>query len=114
MTMTDLEITKLCAEAMGYHSFTSPQTGELIFQQDKPQAIVQFSYDPLHDDAQVMALEDWLVERGVLQYGKHWLMFWLGGDSYHEFLFPLDGSKERRRHAICECVVEVFGQRIAT
>ena len=53
--MTDLEMTKLCAEAMGC---------ELTMENGKPQMVILFrghltnycDYDPLHDDAQAMAL----------------------------------------------------------
>lgn len=49
--MTDLEMTKLCAEAMGYKYYSGTRivtvlhgTGEGV------------EYDPLHDDAQAMEL----------------------------------------------------------
>ena len=59
-TMTDLEITKLCAQGMGYfvecakyqphsHVWVTPPHDE----QSLPS---QFFYQPLHNDAQAMAL----------------------------------------------------------
>jgi len=39
--MTDLEMTRLCAEAMGFEPYA-----------DQP----PYNYDPLYDDAQAMAL----------------------------------------------------------
>lgn len=55
--MTDLEMTKLCAEAMGYRldadgGFSRLQQGAGM---DEP-AWFEFIYSPLHDDAQAMAL----------------------------------------------------------
>jgi hypothetical protein len=48
--MTDLEMTKLCAEAMGFPCFKN-DLGRWV------EANVMGSvYDPLHDDAQAMAL----------------------------------------------------------
>ena len=46
--MTDLEITKLCAEAIGWEIFE--ENGSLW---EKSGLVI---YDPLHDDAQAMAL----------------------------------------------------------
>ena len=46
--MTDLEMTKLCAEAMGLS--TTEQYG-MVFDESG-----RALYDPLHDDAQAMAL----------------------------------------------------------
>src|SRR3990167_10004448 len=104
--MTDLEMTRLCAEALDL-LVEYDHSGVRLLVGNDVGGYNRYDYDPLHDDAQTMALEDWLIERGVLQFSKHWLTFWLGGDHYHEFQFPLDGSKERRRRAICECVAKM-------
>lgn len=83
--MTDLEITKLCAEAMGYDK-TDPLGVALV-------------YDPLHDDAQAMAMvkkfkldcfenldeEGWIVDAGDGVHTKH-----------------IDLNR-----AICECVAKM-------
>ena len=57
--MTDLEMTKLCAEAMKLDAPTEDGvTGKLLVR-DFPYAsgLADFGvYDPLHDDAQAMAL----------------------------------------------------------
>mgnify|MGYP001611419028 CR=1 FL=1 len=53
--MTDLEITKLCAEAMGLRTNVRPLRGTILrhwFMDGHVEKI----YDPLHDDAQAMAL----------------------------------------------------------
>jgi hypothetical protein len=53
--MTDIEMTRLCAEAMGYSVIATP--GEF---NAAPTALLvdelQTSYDPLHNDGQAMAL----------------------------------------------------------
>ena len=51
--MDDLEITKLCAEAMGFKVERDMQTC-CHCSSDDGRAV--FFYDPLHDDAQAMAL----------------------------------------------------------
>lgn len=54
--MTDLEMTRLCAEAIGWNSLGSP----IEIRKDRiflaPGSFAEFCYDPLHDDAQAMAL----------------------------------------------------------
>ena len=58
VNMTDLEITKLCAEAMGI-DFISNLTIETCPTKSGEFCIeigLQDLYDPLHDDAQAMAL----------------------------------------------------------
>lgn len=53
--MTDLEMVKRCAEKMGWSEFNVDHTGKLIVW-NCPQASTVTFYDPLHDDAQAMAL----------------------------------------------------------
>ena len=48
--MTDLEITRLCAEAMKYSNLSDHLGGLPVFTSETG------VYDPLHDDAQAMAL----------------------------------------------------------
>lgn len=101
--MTDFEITKLCAEAMGYPpalTYTDGLVDERWFHLPFGAAM----YDPLHDDAQAMALEDWLIERGELSYGRNTMIFnpFDGGS----FQFPVM-NKPMRRSAICECVARI-------
>ena len=48
--MTDLEMTKLCAEAMGYY-LMRPSASDHAWHTAE-----QDYYDPLHDDTQAMAL----------------------------------------------------------
>lgn len=100
--MTDLEINKLCAEAMGY---------ELNL--DAPVHHDGTMWNPLRYDAQAMALEDWLIEHGaILTYGLS-----LGGNQRVMWFLPVgqDGGawmwfikdKQARRRAICLCVAKM-------
>lgn len=62
--MTDLEMTKLCAEAMAFEFMSAEGTGLIVISDEppewaKPIAVggkTAIPYDPLHDDAQAMAL----------------------------------------------------------
>lgn len=55
--MTDLEMVKRCAEKMGYDQYQW-QTGGIVTGSDLPISLPdgQIRYDPLHDDAQALAL----------------------------------------------------------
>ena len=108
--MTDLEITRLCAEAMGIERKSVcigwTDSGNQLFGDDR-------SYNPLHDDAQAMAL----VKKMGLQIARYFdpcepevnggmvRVFPIGEDMYH---YParasLDGGINR---AICECVAKM-------
>lgn len=94
--MTDLEITKLCAGAMGIDALALEQ-GTL-------------PYDPLHDDAQAMALVkkfQIVIERDPKR-----------SDYFGVTLFPprFDGRNQQTQvvrnapdlnRAICECVAKM-------
>ena len=59
--MTDLEMTRLCAEAMGYQHGRpkhQPHTQVWVSGDEYSGSVDDdwFRYDPLHDDAQAMAL----------------------------------------------------------
>ena len=95
--MTDLEITKLCAEAMGvdfskgFGTITCKECGE-----------IGIPYDPLHDDAQAMAL----VKKFNLQIqspaidGEHWHCWKFKAPNH-------TGLSKDLNHAICECVAKM-------
>jgi len=84
--VTDLEITKLCAEAMGYRNSSH--------------------YNPLHDDAQAMAL--------VKRQGLHIVWqpmcpdIWKVDDTTH-----VAADKDLNR-AICECVAKMQASNAKT
>ena len=67
--MTDLEMTRLCAEAMGVKLINEICRGEERYRPDN-------LYDPLHDDAQAMALVKKLnmeIERSDAGRCKAWI-----------------------------------------
>jgi len=98
--MTDLEITKLCAEAMGFDEHTlqvleAGWTGR--------------SYDPLHDDEQAMALAKRFninVTGDSFDGGE---TIWWSANIYpsQSQRFPGDGGSEDQNRAICECVAKM-------
>ena len=101
--MTDLELTKLCAEAVGLipHKDQIPlvcHTGKNL--RGIP---VSTMYDPLHDDAQAMAL----VKKFSLSVGPadgdDWCA-WDNDDSSIE-----QGYDENLNRAIVECVAGMKG-----
>lgn len=109
--MTDEEITRLCAEAMGYaptlntmdcnppHYYFTVITSE--------DGVV--CYDPLHDDAQAMAL----VKKFHLE------TYWIGAEDKRKDEWLVAPSTEHLSHvgrdvihkelnrAICECVAKM-------
>jgi hypothetical protein len=109
--MTDLEITKLCADAMGFRVGTAEEMGA---DDDEEGLIVAFEcvlapgcgakYDPLHDDAQAMAL----VKRFGLgiycdEDNGEWGCYKFKEESGPE---P-DVTNTNLNRAICECVAKM-------
>ena len=88
--MTNLEITRLCAEAMG-HSTPHEVRGKMMLANST-------IYDPLHDDAQAMAL----VKKCVL--GLAWSGYW----SVYEQGNGAIGSHIDLNRAICECCAKMM------
>lgn len=87
--MTDLEITKLCAEAMGW-------TGRIAVHEYGDHFGV---FMPLHDDAQAMAL---VKKFGLTLYGPRRDSDWRVGT-------PATTAIENKdlNRAICECVAKM-------
>ena len=106
--MTDLEITRLCAEAMGIHGAFSdwddnrwePPKRKHNFLIAGRLGNVDGVYDPLHDDAQSMAL----VKRFMLNICAFSGMAELGYQTRDRFTTFSDESINR---AICECVAKM-------
>lgn len=100
--MTDLEMTKLCAQAMGLP--IDEQTTATISYRDKwhisiGQSIPGSAYGPLHDDAQAMAL----VKKFEISIRK------IDPDRWDAWipLLPADGSNADLNRAIVECVAKM-------
>ena len=89
--MTDLEMTRLCAEAMGYY-LMRPSASDHAWHTAE-----QDYYDPLHDDAQAMAL----VKKCDIHCEK------IG--SWWECEEPMGhlGTHSDLNRAICECVAKM-------
>ncbi len=103
--MTDLEITKLCAEASGLipHVPQIPfvcHTGDNLNGQP-----VSVMYDPLHDDAQAMALVKSFGITIKTTDGNQWYVepMCIDGQVY---VSCIDGASDLNR-AICECVAKI-------
>jgi len=100
--MTDLEITKLCAEAMG---LLVGESGYALLGH-----MENHPYDPLHDDAQAMALvrKFGLCVRRIFDEQKNelsgpWRAYY-GGETYIESQHAEHADLNR---AICECVAKM-------
>jgi hypothetical protein len=97
--MTDLEITKACAEAMG---LLGGDTGYALLGR-----MENHPYDPLHDDGQAMAL--------VRKF--HLSLDWHGDDGWTAMN---SGDGVIRAHnlnisyAICECVANIQAEKLST
>lgn len=95
--MTDLEMTKLCAEAMGYGWNVVAETVYCTHD-----GLDKFIYRPLHDDAQAMAL----VKKFDIDITKL-------DDFWDVNLWPEDGSTlihsldADLNRAIVECVAKM-------
>lgn len=106
--MTDLEITKLCAEAMGWNSPGSPiavRNNEVFF---CPGSSVEFRFEPLHNDAQAMALVRrcslalWGSDIAAGEWKWHAEQQFFGDDAK-----PIIGHGNTPNRAICECVANM-------
>ena len=101
--MTDLEITRLCAEAMGLPVFVDAFGTMCLEERDVDN---NREYDPLHDDAQAMAL----VKKMRMS-----VMFYPEIDGRKAEWWRVDGcppSNVTTRHAdlnraICECIAKM-------
>jgi len=99
--MTDLEITKLCAEAMGYTKWGCHLGGLPGFTKETG------VYDPVHDDAQAMAL----VKRFALSIGggpDGWECWFEEGQNDFGGFWNKSDSLNR---AICICVANMQAEQ---
>lgn len=98
--MTDLEITKLCAEAMGLPTDVaqSDETGPYL------KCSRYHRYQPLYDDAQNAQLEWWLIQRGRFEIDNGGFAYYSPGIGTLTFNTP---TIEAKRRAICECVAKL-------
>ena len=98
--MTDLEITKLCAEAMAYRC-TGGSCSEPAVRVEIPVELSgqghyrEFAFDPLHDDAQCMEL----FKKFISRCGKRETGYWWVEDHFGNAA----GMHKDLNRAICEC-----------
>ena len=101
--MTDLEITKLCAEAMGFAVIKESKSTELpawVTVHDTSKAVANYDYFPLHDDAQAMALVKGLG-LDIQRRTEGWHVYSRDNSSQS---MTYDDDLNR---AICECVAKM-------
>ena|SRR3990167_1757554 len=94
--MTDLEMTRLCAEEMGVWHCPDTDTDFV----GKPIQAVLSMYDPLHDDAQAMALVK-KFEMSIRKFGSTG-----GWQAWINWSEPLSFSNDLN-YAIVECVAKM-------
>ena len=107
--VTDAEITRACAEAMGYRERTDMTCGPsfiMVFSQADSDT---FLYDPLHDDEQMVALVKKLfieiLVDGPAGRSEDWT--WtarIGG--YNELPISISHGHDLNR-AVCVCVARL-------
>ena len=99
--MTDLEMTRLCAEAMGWHPHAI--SDKCYHNESEHRSMLTSDYDPLHDDAQVMAL---VKKMKVSIYAPYKEEEWECG--VEEENMTLHGSLNNDlNRAIVECVAKM-------
>ena len=94
--MDDLEITRACAAAMGYKLLGISQGRQVVYAHDSEEL-----YDPLHDDAQAMAL----VKKFEIMWSSAWSAYtFLNCD---EDGTPEYSYSDNLNRAICECAAKM-------
>ena len=114
---SDLELTRLCAEAMGLRVFVDAY-GDMCIEQLDILSADNVAYRPLHDDAQAMALVKKFslrLERGgksgiigVSHVARRWCV---RGDTVDPFEHEAWDEEDLNR-AICECVAKMQQNRL--
>ena len=100
--MTDLELTKLCAEAMGY----PPPNDDFSYEDDE--GSVRW-YTPLIDDAQAMALVkklDLRIGQSFKSVSKRVYAYTPAESDDPEYSYAENWDADLNR-AICECVAKM-------
>ena len=106
--MTDLEMTRLCAEAMRITLYPW-KSGAGFFHYGGSDANGIEDYDPLHDDAQAMALDGWMLSAGLgfVFSPNHASFYWQSsGVEIYRALADMTQPNNRRR-ARCTCVAQM-------
>lgn len=99
--MTDLEITRLCAEAMG---FNVQSLSNMLGAQCAAMGVLKhdFLFNPLHDDAQAMSL----VKKFRLTIGPFDDEIFYASKSH--VLAGINADNRDLNRAICECCAKMM------
>ena len=113
--MTDLEITRLCAEAMGPESESGIRLDGLAGEGEPYSIRGRRPYDPLHDDAQAMALvkKMQLDIRRCHESGHDSPLHWRVYEEYSNDGLKCAGKNTDLNRAICECVAKMQKAKVA-
>ena len=99
--MTDLELTRLCAEAMGLKISKVYDGGTIVLSSSH---CFNHIYNPLHNDAQAMAL----VKKFGLRTGKNSVGQWTAEQPGNELLEGVLGVADPSlNRAIVECAAKL-------
>jgi hypothetical protein len=115
-TMTDLEITLICAQAMGVivvndYADNQPAQGVRAAYETGPYPPREYIYDPLRDKGQAFEM----IEKFELDIDKttgKWRVTWWknrtnGLDVWNSWVTTVTGPRDLNR-CVCECVVKVM------
>ena len=110
--MTDLEIMKLCAEALSKKTKMLPSMHgnfDVLCIEVEGKKDTWYSYNPLYDDAQAMALDSVLIdETHSISFHQAWFCRHEYPSGLLTFEFHADMTQpENRRRARCECVAKM-------
>ena len=100
--LTDKEITEACTRAMGYVQVEHQPKRDRVFYLHPNGSAVLCSYNPIHDDAQAMALVkklDLMIGGNSDQGFRNWLVF---SDRHQVETWNADLNR-----AICLCAARV-------
>lgn len=105
--MTDLELIKLAAEAMDLHFGDLPHQKNVPAEYEGP----RITYDPLHDDAQAMALVKifrLIIEPdGTCAECDYWAASWVNASNRKGSRSVAVRKAISINHAIVECVAKM-------
>ena len=102
LPMSDLEITRLCAAAMGIPVFEDAEIGGHIYS-----SLDGDTYNPLHDDMQAMAL---VKKMQLFIMPEHEGLAWLVSDKNDHEQFQ--AGDDDLNHAICEVCAKLQQAKI--
>lgn len=103
---TDLEITRACAEMMGY-SLRPDGSVRGVEGED-------WEYAPITDDAQNAELDDVMLKYGGYEMQRHQFVYWPESDRWNPWVYAADMTvAANRRRARCLCVWKIWEENRA-